>query len=96
MTTPENTIPADKPPQSLAEQLAFKSRFVLVFGEIDDTMARRTCERLIALAQESDKPIQLLISSPGGGPSRLSASAGRPMLKGLDWKWPAWNSMRRA
>jgi ATP-dependent Clp protease protease subunit len=66
MTTPENTSPADKPPQSLAEQLAFKSRFVLVFGEIDDTMARRTCERLIALAQESDKPIQLLISSPGG------------------------------
>lgn len=66
MTTPENaTASADKP-QSLAEQLAFKSRFVLVFGEIDDTMARRTCERLIALAQESDKPIQLLISSPGG------------------------------
>jgi ATP-dependent Clp protease protease subunit len=65
MTTPENTPAGDKP-QSLAEQLAFKSRFVLVFGEIDDAMARRTCERLIALAQESDKPIQLLISSPGG------------------------------
>lgn len=66
MTTPENTaLPADKS-ASLAEQLSFKSRFVLVFGEIDDTMARRTCERLIALAQESDKPIQLLISSPGG------------------------------
>ena len=29
-------------------------------------LARRTCERLIALAQESDAPIQLLISSPGG------------------------------
>ena len=51
---------------SLAEQLSFKSRFVLVFGEIDDQMARKTCERLIALAQESDAPIQLLISSPGG------------------------------
>ena len=67
MTTPDNATPAptDKT-SSLSEQLAFKSRFVLVFGEIDDTMARRTCERLIALAQESDKPIQLLISSPGG------------------------------
>jgi ATP-dependent Clp protease protease subunit len=51
---------------SLAEQLAFKSRFVLVFGEIDDQLARRTCERLILLAQESDAPIHLLISSPGG------------------------------
>jgi ATP-dependent Clp protease protease subunit len=51
---------------SLQDQLSFKSRFVLVFGEIDDQLARRTCERLIALAQESDAPIQMLISSPGG------------------------------
>jgi len=51
---------------SLQEQLSFKSRFVLVFGEIDDKLARITCERLIALSQESDAPIQMLISSPGG------------------------------
>jgi ATP-dependent Clp protease, protease subunit len=51
---------------SLAEQFAFKSRFVMVFGEIDDQMARATSERLIALAQESDAPIHMLISSPGG------------------------------
>lgn len=51
---------------NLADQLSFKSRFVLVFGEIDDQMARKTCERMIALAQESDAPIYLLISSPGG------------------------------
>ena len=51
---------------SLAEQLSFKSRFVLVFGEIDDTMARRTCERLILLSQKSDAPIHVLVSSPGG------------------------------
>ena len=51
---------------SMVDQLTFKSRFVLVFGEIDDQMARRTCERLIALAAESDAPIHLLISSPGG------------------------------
>jgi ATP-dependent Clp protease protease subunit len=53
-------------PGSLAEQLAFKSRFVMVFGEIDDMMARAASERLIALAQESDAPIHMLISSPGG------------------------------
>ncbi|MDE2398461.1 MAG: ATP-dependent Clp protease proteolytic subunit [Burkholderiales bacterium] len=51
---------------SLQEQLSFKSRFVLLFGEIDDKTARITCERLIALSQESDAPIHLLISSPGG------------------------------
>ena len=57
----------DKPDRSsLAEQLAFKSRFVLVFGEIDDKMARQVCERLILLSQDSDAPIHMLISSPGG------------------------------
>jgi ATP-dependent Clp protease, protease subunit len=65
------TTTDDKPAKperssSLAEQLAFKSRFVLLFGEIDDKTARITCERLIALAQESDAPIHLLVSSPGG------------------------------
>jgi ATP-dependent Clp protease protease subunit len=52
--------------ESLAEKLTFKSRFVLVFGEIDHASARATCERLIALAQESDAPIRVLVSSPGG------------------------------
>lgn len=51
---------------SLAEQLSFKSRFVLIFGEIDDKVARQTCERLILLSQESDAPINVLVSSPGG------------------------------
>jgi ATP-dependent Clp protease, protease subunit len=56
---------ADRP-SGLAEQLAFKSRFVLVFGEIDDKLARNVCERLILLSQDSDAPINMLISSPGG------------------------------
>jgi ATP-dependent Clp protease, protease subunit len=59
----------DKPERntsSLMEQLAFKSRFIMVFGEIDDKMARATSERLILLAQESDAPINMLVSSPGG------------------------------
>ena len=59
---------ADKAERSsnMMEQLAFKSRFVMVFGEIDDKTARATCERLILLAQESDAPIHMLVSSPGG------------------------------
>jgi ATP-dependent Clp protease, protease subunit len=51
---------------AIAEQLAFKSRFVLIFGAINHATARATCERLIALSQESEAPISLLISSPGG------------------------------
>ncbi len=54
------------PRSSLLESLSLKARYVLVFGEVDDKLARQTCERLILLAQESDAPIQLLISSPGG------------------------------
>ena len=50
----------------LEERLAFKSRFVLVFGEIDDKLAATTVRRLLALAQDSDAPITMLISSPGG------------------------------
>ena len=57
--------PAERP-EAIAERLAFKSRFVLVFGEIDHAAARTACTRLIALAQESDAPINVLISSPGG------------------------------
>src|SRR5262245_17561166 len=60
---------ADKPEKSLidiAEQFSFKARFVLVFGDINHATARTTCERLIALAHESEEPITMLISSPGG------------------------------
>ncbi len=71
MDTYDATNGDEKPAKSeraggLVEQLSFKSRFVLVFGEIDDKLARITCERLIALAQESEAPIHMLISSPGG------------------------------
>jgi len=76
MHTPTHTHLAggdDKPSKAdkadrggLVEQLSFKSRYVMVFGEIDDKLARGVCERLIALSQESDAPITMLISSPGG------------------------------
>lgn len=56
----------DAAPEKLEEQLLFKGRYVMIFGEIDDKMAHATCRRLLALAQESEAPITLLISSPGG------------------------------
>ena len=50
----------------IEEQLSFKSRFVLIFGEITDALAQATCKRLLALSEDSDAPITVLISSPGG------------------------------
>ena len=64
--TGRDEIEATERLSTLTERLAFKSRFVLLFGEIDHAIARTACERLIALAQDSDAPITMLISSPGG------------------------------
>lgn len=47
-------------------KLYFKSRTVIVAGAINDKLAQRTVAHLLALAEESDKPINMLISSPGG------------------------------
>ena len=64
--TEEKPTKADAKVDKLEEQLAFKSRFVLVFGEITDALAHATCRRLLALSEESEAPITMLISSPGG------------------------------
>lgn len=47
-------------------RLYFKSRTVIVAGTINDKLAQRTVAHLLALAEESDEPINMLISSPGG------------------------------
>lgn len=48
------------------EEKAFKSRTVLLFGQINDTLARDVVRQLIALSGESKAPINFLICSPGG------------------------------
>ena len=54
-------------PQSPAiDKLYFRSRTVIVAGTINDKLAQRTVSHLLALAEDSDKPINVLISSPGG------------------------------
>ena len=62
----KNAKPDPKGDDRLEEQLSFKSRFVLIFGEVDDKLAQATCRRLLALSEDSEAPITLLISSPGG------------------------------
>ena len=44
----------------------FKSRTVLVFGEIDMRLAERVTAQITAFAAENDKPIRIIINSPGG------------------------------
>lgn len=65
-TADDKAAKKDAAPEKMEEQLLFKGRFVMIFGEIDDKIAHTTCRRLLALSQESDAPITLMISSPGG------------------------------
>ena len=44
----------------------FKSRTVLVFGEVNMRMAERVTAQLLALAAEGDGDIRVIINSPGG------------------------------
>jgi ATP-dependent Clp protease protease subunit len=57
-----------KPDQPMApvQQALFKSRTVLIFGEIDMKVAERVSGQLLAYAQEGDDPIRVIINSPGG------------------------------
>lgn len=43
-----------------------KNRTLTLFGEVNQDVSRRLSEKLLALAFESDEPITLYISSPGG------------------------------
>jgi ATP-dependent Clp protease, protease subunit len=53
-------------PNAFLEEALFKARTILLTGGIDFKQAKRVCERLLALSSESDAPILLVISSPGG------------------------------
>ena len=44
----------------------FKSRTVLIFGEIDMRLAERVTAQITAFTNENDKPIRIIINSPGG------------------------------
>ena len=48
------------------EQRLLRQRKVLVFGAINDKVARDVTGRLLALAGDSDKPIDVYVNSPGG------------------------------
>src|ERR1700748_679744 len=57
----------DKGPEqsSPVAQALFKSRTVMIFGEVDMKMAERVCAQLLAYA-ESEGDIRVILNSPGG------------------------------
>lgn len=63
----EKQTPETPEPQSSPVQKAlFKSRTVLIFGEIEMKLAERVTAQLLALASESNDDIRVILNSPGG------------------------------
>jgi ATP-dependent Clp protease protease subunit len=60
----QNDTPEPQPSQ--VQKALFKSRTVLIFGDIDMKMAERVSAQLLALASEGEGDIRVLINSPGG------------------------------
>jgi ATP-dependent Clp protease protease subunit len=56
---------APDPQSSPVAQALFKSRTVLIFGEVDMKMAERVTAQLLAYA-ESEGDIRVIVNSPGG------------------------------
>jgi len=52
--------------QSPVAKALFKSRTVLIFGDIDMKLAERVTAQLLAHAAEGDSDIRVIINSPGG------------------------------
>lgn len=53
-------------PLAFLENNLFKNRTLTIFGEINQSVARRSAEKLLALSYEGNDPITLFIGSPGG------------------------------
>jgi ATP-dependent Clp protease protease subunit len=58
--------PAADPQSMPVMQALFKSRTVLIFGEVDMKMAERVTAQLLAYAAEGDGDIRVILNSPGG------------------------------
>ncbi len=63
---PEREKGAAEPPLNELESRLLKGRKVMIFGQITDKLARDVVSRILALADESAKPIQIYVNSPGG------------------------------
>jgi ATP-dependent Clp protease protease subunit len=62
---PDESKTGEAPIPPVAKAL-YKSRTVLIFGEIDMRLAERVTAQLLALASEGDADIRVIVNSPGG------------------------------
>ena len=66
-TLEETSTPAPADARDrVVDERAFAARTVLVSGAIGDVSASEVVRRLVALDNESDAPIRMLVTSPGG------------------------------
>lgn len=56
----------DKKSPPMAAQALFKSRTVLIFGEITQKVSESVVGQILAMAAESDDDIRVIVNSPGG------------------------------
>lgn len=61
---PKRELPEMQP--SPVQRALFKARTVLIFGEVDMTMAERVSAQLLAHASEGEGDIRVVVNSPGG------------------------------
>lgn len=54
------------PGLNFLDEKLFKSRSISIFGQLNEKVARTVTEHLLALAADSDEPITIYVSSPGG------------------------------
>lgn len=62
----EPKSPTPDPQPSPVQQALFKSRTVLIFGEIDMKLAERVCAQLLAYSADGEDDIRVIVNSPGG------------------------------
>jgi len=62
----EKKKPEEAPKAGLVEEKLFKSRTVLITGQVEHKMAKAVTAQLLALAADGDDWINVFVSSPGG------------------------------
>ena len=62
----EKKKPEEAPKAGMVEEKLFKSRTVLITGQVEHKMAKVVTAQLLALSAESDEWINVFVSSPGG------------------------------
>jgi ATP-dependent Clp protease protease subunit len=62
----KSKTPPPEPQSSPVVNALFKSRTILIFGEVDMKMAERVTAQLLAHASEGEGDIRVIINSPGG------------------------------